>query len=446
MKVDATRERGKETSGRRGIFFGWWVMLASFVGMVFGTAAVLVFSLGVFVQPLQQEFGWSRAQISVAAAIIVWISVLTQPIQGILIDRFGVRRVVLPSIPIFTIALALLYFLPSSIYAFYAAWIVITICGLALWNGSYNKVMVAWFDRKLGLAVGIVSAGQGAGAALVPAISQFLVSHVGWRLAYVGLAAITLVVTLAFNLPLLRDKPADKGLRPDGDTEPHATTLAHMAYDAGLTFREAVKRRAFWIIAVAFFLLGTMSTAIVTHQIPMLIDAGLPAQKAAFVASAFGISLIVGRLVAGFLLDWIFAPYVMMVTLLGPIVGLVMYAHGSTGEIAFLWSACIGFGVGAEFDVLGYLIPRYFGRQAFGKLYGVLLAAFQFGGGIGAAVLGVVRTNNGNYTPGLWGIATTTFLALLLFATLGPYPVRVRSVEPGEDFDSARRVGTRSTP
>ena len=362
MKREAARAEVRETSGRRAIFFGWWVMLASFVGMVFGTAAVLVFSLGVFVQPLQQEFGWTRAQISVAAAIIVWVSVLTQPIQGILIDRFGVRRIVLPSIPIFTIPLALLYFLPSNIFVFYAAWIVITICGLALWNGSYNKVMAAWFDRKLGLAVGIVSAGQGAGAALVPAISQFFVSHFGWRLAYVGLAAITLVVTLLFNLPFLRDKPADKGLYPDGDPSPRTPAPAHGDYDAGLRFGEAARLRSFWIIASAFFLLGTMSTAIVTHQVPMLIDAGLRAQKAAFVASAFGISLIVGRLVAGVLLDWIFAPYVMMVTLLGPIAGLVMYARGSTGDLAFLWSALIGFGVGAEFDVLGYLIPRYFGR------------------------------------------------------------------------------------
>ena len=152
-----------------------------------------------------------------------------------------------------------------------------------------------------------------------------------------------------------------------------------------------------------------------------------------------------GQLVAGFLLDWIFAPYVMIVTLLGPIAGLFMYARGSTGDLAFVWSAFIGFGVGAEFDVLGYLIPRYFGRQAFGKLYGTLLAVFQFGGGIGAAVLGVVRTYHGNYTPGLWGIAMTTFLALLLFATLGPYPARVRSVETGESFGSAGSIETGGT-
>lgn len=441
MAQDAARGGA---SGERAIFFGWWVMIASFVGMVFGTAAVLLFSLGVFIQPLQAEFGWTRAQISVAAAIIVWVSVLTQPIQGILIDRFGVRRIVLPSIPIFTIPLALLYFLPSNILVFYAAWIVITICGLALWNGSYNKVMAAWFDRKLGLALGIVSAGQGAGAALVPALSEYLISHFGWRLAYVGLAAITLAVTLLFNLPFLRNKPADKGLFPDGDRERHAAPATRLAYDAGCSFGEALRLKTFWITAAAFFLLGTMSTAIVTHQVPMLIDAGLPAQRAALVASAFGICLIVGRLVAGFLLDRIFAPYVMMATLLGPVVGLAMYARGGSVDLAFLWSALIGFGVGAEFDVLGYLIPRYFGRQAFGKLYGILLAAFQLGGGIGAAALGIIRTAHGNYTPGLWGIAVTTFLALLLFSRLGPYPSMVGSPASG-GFGSPEPLETGTT-
>ncbi len=251
-------------------------------------------------------------------------------------------------------------------------------------------------------------------------------------------------MTLLFNLPFLRDKPADKGLYPDGDPSPRTPAPAHGDYDAGLRFGEAARLRSFWIIASAFFLLGTMSTAIVTHQVPMLIDAGLRAQKAAFVASAFGISLIVGRLVTGVLLDWIFAPYVMMVTLLGPIAGLVMYARGSTGDLAFLWSALIGFGVGAEFDVLGYLIPRYFGRQAFGKLYGVLLAAFQFGGGIGAAALGVVRTAHGNYTPGLWGITATTFLALMLFAGLGPYATRAQGDARAHGGGSAAPLETGS--
>ena len=116
MPREAARDDGKRQPGT--VFFGWWVTLASLIGMVFGTAAVLVFSLGVFIQPLQQEFGWTRAQISGAAAIIVWVSVLTQPIQGILTDRYGVRRVVLPSIPIFTAPLALLYFLASNIFVF----------------------------------------------------------------------------------------------------------------------------------------------------------------------------------------------------------------------------------------------------------------------------------------------------------------------------------------
>ncbi len=126
------------------MFFGNFVIFAAFLGMVLGPASVLIYSFGVFVGPLEREFGWTRGQISLAATVIVFVSVLTQPLQGALVDRFGVRRVVLISIPIFCASIAGLYFLPSNIFVFYAAWALVTLCGMALWNGSYNKVMAAW--------------------------------------------------------------------------------------------------------------------------------------------------------------------------------------------------------------------------------------------------------------------------------------------------------------
>lgn len=149
-------------------YFGSLVIFAAFIGMVFGPASVLVYSFGVFVGPIEQTFGWTRAQISIAATIIVFVSVITQPIQGILVDRYGVRRVALISVPIFCASIAGLYFIPANIAVFYGAWVAVTLCGMALWNGSYNKVMAAWYDRKLGMAVGVIGAGQGVGAALVP--------------------------------------------------------------------------------------------------------------------------------------------------------------------------------------------------------------------------------------------------------------------------------------
>ena len=426
----STGVQSQRVESRGGVFFGWFVLGASFVGMVFGPASVLLYSFGVFTGPLEHDFGWSRAQISIGASIIVLVSVLTQPLQGMLVDRFGVRRVVLPSIPVFTGALALLYFLNGDIRLFYASWVLITFCGMALWNGSYNKLMAAWYDRKLGLAVGLIGAGQGVGAALVPAICQALITKYGWRIGYVGLALITLIFSLTFSILFLYDKPSDKNQFPDGDRERAPAIIS----DSGLesySFKESARHGSFWIIIGTFFLLGTMSTAIVAHQVPMLVDRHVPPEKAAFVATAFGLSLIVGRIAAGYLLDRFFAPRVLAAFLLGPVMGLSLFALGvGSGGSPFAWAALIGLGVGAEIDVLGYLIPRYFGRKAYALLYGVVLSAFQIGGAIGAAALGIIRTNSGSYSAGLWGIATTTFLAIVLISLLGPYTFRAPAKRP----------------
>lgn len=410
------RASSKAVSSKgEGVYFGWWVVLASFIGLSLGSASMGVFGIGVFIRPLEAEFGWSRAQISFAAAIITYTIVVVSPLQGYLLDRFGVRRVVLTSIPIFSVTLALLYFQGPDIRLFYLAWIVIMGFGTGFLNGSYNKVAAAWFDRRLGLAVGIVSAGQGAGAAIIPILAQFLIGRFGWRLAYVGLGAVALVVTFTINLLLLYDRPADRGLtKADGQELSQAEAT-------GFSVRQCLGLRSFWLTAVAFFFLGTMSTGIATHQVPMLIDRGLSPERAADMQSLFGLALIVGRLGVGYLMDRIHAPFVAMASLLGPVIGLSLYALGAAPGLAALSALLIGFGIGAEFDVLGFIIARYFGRRAYGKLYGLLFSVFLFGGGIGAAGLGIVRTKAGTYSPGLWAVAAATLIALLLLGLLGPY-------------------------
>lgn len=400
-----------------GIFFGWWVLAASFIGLVFGATSLLIYGVGVFVRPLEAEFGWNRAQISFATTIVLYLAVLTNPVQGWLIDRYGARRIILLSIPAFSLAVALLYFLPASLAAFYAAWALIAVCGLALWSGPYNKIIAHWFDRKLGLALGIAAAGQGLGATIVPAISQYLIAHFGWRFAYLGLAAVTFLLTFPMALLLLHDRPSDRKLHPDGAAE--GATRNPLA--AGYDLRSAVRMGRFWLVTAAYFLMGIMTAGITIHQVPMLIETGMSPQNAAFVASALGIGLIVGRLAVGYLLDHFFAPYVMILSLLGPVAGLSLYGVGIAGGAAFLLAGLIGFGIGAEVDLLGFLVPRYFGRQAYGKLYGIILSGFMIGAGLGAFVVGYVRTATGAYPPALWGLVALAILCMLLFARLGPY-------------------------
>lgn len=396
-----------------GVFQGWFVLAAAFVGLVFGATSILIYSVGVFTRPLEAEFGWTRGQISLATTIVLYVAALSNPAMGWLVDRFGARRIILVSIPAFGAAVASLFFLPASLQAFYFAWGAIAVCSIALWSGPYNKIVAQWFDKRLGLALGIVAAGQGIGATLLPTISQYLIGEFGWRLAWVGLGALTVAISFTLNLAMLAERPADPG--------PAANANALPVAQSGLTLREAARERTFWTAIAAYFAVGIMTGGITNHQVPMLVDAGLTPQGAALVASSLGLGLTAGRLIVGWLLDRFHAPFVMIGALCGPLAGISLYAAGFAGNQAYIFAFLIGFGIGAEVDVLGYIIPRYFGRRAYGKIYAFILSAFEFGAGAGAAMVGAIRTARGSYTSGFALLVIAALVSMALFASLGPY-------------------------
>ena len=414
----------EETTPKPGsIFFGWRVVLASFVGLMLGLPALLIFTVGVFTKPLEAEFGWTRQQVSLAAAVYTVVSMLVLPFQGALLDRFGPRRVVLVTMPLFAASVASLYFLPPSLAAYYGTWAVITVLGCGVINTSFNKAVASWFDRRLGLAIGLAVTGQGVGAALLPVIGQQLIGRFGWRLAYVGLAAISFVAITSISLLFMHDSPAARGLPLDGEAPAKG---APAVGEDGLDLRTAVRTRTFKLVAGSFVFLGIMTSAVMTHLVPMLVDRGMTPDRASFVQAVLGLSIITGRLSVGYLLDRFFAPRVLIVSLIGVVLGLLAFARGASGDLAFPAAMLIGFGLGAEIDVLGYLVPRYFGRRAYGKIYGAILAAFQLGAGIGAALLGVLRTKQGTYTLGLYLIAAGTVIAMAILSRLGAYTTSPR--------------------
>lgn len=411
-------DAGKTVDGgvpdsRPGVRSGPWTTFASVVGLTFGPSAIAVLGFGVFVRPLEAEFGWTRTQVSLASVIISWMIVLVSPLQGILIDRFGARPVVLCSIPAFAAGIAALYVLPNNLAVFYLMWVIIPVLAVGLWPLAYLKAVSTWFDRRLGLAIGIANAGIGIGSALVPLIAGTLIATYGWRSGYLGLAIIALAVTWPVSWLFLREQHAVGDARKPGATKAPALF--------GIPFQEAARTRTFWLLAGAYFLLGIINTALITQQIPMLIDSGLTPQAAAFVQSVFGIAMMVGRLGTGYVIDRVFAPWVMIVVSLGAAVACALYGTGVTGGMVFVSACLIGLVVGAEFDVLAFMIKRYFGIVAYGRLYGVIFAVFQFGAGIGAAALPISRGQFGSYTPGLYAFGIVLVLAAAVFSRLGAY-------------------------
>jgi predicted MFS family arabinose efflux permease len=154
----------------------------------------------------------------------------------------------------------------------------------------------------------------------------------------------------------------------------------------------------------------------------MLIDRGFQPGSAAFAASLLGISLIVGRVFVGHLMDRFFAPRVALVFLSGLVVGLALFAWGVSGFMVYFCAILVGLAIGAEFDVIAFFISRYFGPRSFGQIYGIMFGVFQFGSAIGPLAMGIGFDRTGSYSQVLWVMSGITIIAILMIAFLGPYP------------------------
>ncbi|CAM5472822.1 MFS transporter [Eoetvoesiella caeni] len=397
-----------DSSGK--VYQGWATTLASMVGLSLGPSVLLVFCFGTFITPLHKEFGWSIASISAGAMIISVMIMLTSIVQGRLVDRFGGRRLVLVSVPLLGLSFASMYFLPNNIWVFYAAWVVIAWCGLGAWPIAYLKLTGMWFERRLGLAFGIANAGIGIGAAMLPPFAVYIITHYGWRHAYVALGLVAIAITWPIAFFFLKDRK---------DSIKHQAQSAGML--RGMDLKAAWQTRELKIIIAAFSLLGAVTTAAIVHQTRVLIDLGMTPQAAGGLQATLGIALIFGRLCTGWLLDRIHASTIMMVLCVVAALALSGLGTGAPFNSAILCAACIGFVVGAEFDVLSYIIPRYFGIKAFGAIYGVIFAAFQLFAALGIMAVGISRSQFGSYSQALFALALLLVLCALCFQRLGAY-------------------------
>jgi len=381
---------------------------AATVGLVFGPSTFLLFLFGVFVEPLSRTFGWSKPSILIAVTIVSLMIMVISPLQGYLIDRFGTRPIVLASCVTFALGLAGMYFLTTNIVSFYVMYALLPLLGIGLWPVSYLRVVSTWFERRLGLAIGIANGGIGLGAALLPPVITFAILNSSVQWAYVSLGLIVVLVVLPINALFLHEGKAAPG------AQVASAAVAGEADD----FRSLLKTRAFIVLAAAFFLLGFVNTGLVTNQISLLIDGGLKPQNAAFVQSVFGIAVLLGRFLTGVLLDYLPAKRLMSAVCLGGAAACLIYASVPVGGLVFLAAILIGMVYGAEFDVLSYIIKRNFGLAVFGRIYGTIFAVFQLGAALGATLLPLSRAQFQSYAPGLTAYAVALLVSGLLFVML----------------------------
>lgn len=402
-----------------GIYRGWWTVAAASLGLFLSFGAIVPYTFGVFALPLGREFGWTAEQIPLAFTIVSLTALLNMPVVGRLVDRYGARRVVLVYTALFGCGLIALAFLTSRLWHFYLNFFFLGVVAVGTSAVGYSSVVARWFDRRRGLALGLTMAGVGAGAFVLPVVAERLISRVGWRATYLALGAAVLVVSVPV-LWLLLKEPERASEEGGANAAARATTIV-----AGLTRGEAVRTRTFWIMLVSFSLVSMCAQAGLIHLPRMLTDRGVTERAAAIAVSVLGGASLAGRLLTGFFVDRFRAARVAAVcfTVAAAGFGLLLVAPNEFALPGGLLAALlIGYGYGAETDIIPYLISRHYGFRAFGEVYTYLFVTVPLGGVIGPALAGALYRRAGDsYVVPLALCLTLTLCAALLISRLGKH-------------------------
>jgi len=378
-------------------YTGWHVAAAAFVGVMVSFAPIVPYTFSLFLNPLHAAFGWQREAIAGTFALAAITVAVVSPGIGVLLDRFPPRRIILPSIVVFALALASLSRLGPSIQRFYLTYFILGLVANGTAQFAYTRTILTWFTRRRGLAVALILTGSGVGSILIPPLTQWVIDHHGWRNAYLMLGGIALL-GMPLTALLVRNRP----VAPREDE----------SLMSGMTVAAALRTSPFWILASIIMLSAFGENGLVTNLAAMLTEHGVTVQAAALALSVRGGAGILGRLCTGFLIDRFPAQRIQTAILLVSAAGTFILAFSGTSVMALVGAALLGIGLGSEADVAPYLLARYFGRKHFSVLYGLTWTAYAIGGATGPMVIGHFYDRAGSYEPRcVVGLGFTTLLA-----------------------------------
>ncbi|HEU0217829.1 MAG TPA: MFS transporter [Stellaceae bacterium] len=402
----------------RGVFANrWWVVVATVLALIVGAGPINVFSFGVFLKPITAELGIGRGTFSIALTAHSTIGALSCPLMGWMIDRWGVRRCMVPGTVLYAASIAAYSLITADPFA-----LTILLFAVTGWTSPFggpipfSTVIAQWFDRQRGLALGIGMAGVGLGVAMMPQLAGLLIAQFGWRGAYVGMG-IAVMIAAFIPVALFVREPPDFAARPErGQSRGAALNLPGV--EVGAAFRSGL----FWALGMAFFLDVIAINGTLTHIVPLLTDRGIAREVAITAMSGTGIALLVGRVLSGWFLDRFWGPYVAIGFFTMPMIGLVLLMSQAGGAVPFLGAIFCGLGIGAEIDLMAFFVSRYFGLKNYAKIYGTMFGLFGLGVGIGPALSGFSFDRFHSYTPIFVLYVIMLFVTCVIFLRLGPYP------------------------
>ncbi len=420
----------------------WWVVFGSLIGLIVGNGPVMQFTFGVFLKPISQDTGWDRGTISLALNTGLILTGIATPFMGKLMDKYGIRIIAVPCVLLLALATAAVSFAGTSPVYFIFIYALMGIFAAGQTPMPYSKAIASWFDKKRGLALGVAISGVGLGTAFVPKFAGYMIANYGWRSAYLGMAVLLVILAVPALLFFVRDSKFAVG---KGASAPKVSM-------AGLTGKEALSNGKFWLLAATFFCVALSANGAIAHVVPMLTDRGISPHVAVSAMAVAGFALIGGRLLSGYLLDKVFAPYVAVVFFAVPLLGLGVLFSADTVAMGAAGTILIGIGLGAEVDLIAFLLTRYIGNRSFGEVYGYLFAIFMLGSGMGPMLMGASFDYFGEYSQGISVLMASLVIAILLTLRLGKYVYCAgedsanKNVGDGSDIASNLKDGTSISP
>jgi len=384
-------------------------------GIGYSTMAIQTYGVGPFVASLEAEFGWSRAQVMLGLTISNSIGVLLNFAVGVLADRVGPRRVALGGVVVKTGAIALLATATGTMVNWSLLWVLVALGAVLAQANVWASAVAGRFDKGRGLALAVTLSGSSFCAAILPLLAAKLIGAYGWRTAFVAVAAVWLAVALPVVFFFFRGRQDDQ--RRSKQPEARREAIAALP---GVTIREGMGMIAFWQLMVAAFAFAFYTMAIAPNLVPLMTEKGQSAMAAAELAAMMGIVGIVARISAGFLLDHFSAKVLGTIVFTLPVIGCGLMLVEVPGYLV-LMLAVVSFGVtiGAEYDVVFYLVSRHFGLRSFASLMGALLTAGALGGAVAPVVAGWLHDRFGSYDQVLVVLMALMGSGAAAIATMG---------------------------
>lgn len=396
--------------------YGWKSLLAATIGTMCGIFTLTNYTQGFFVGPVTSEFGWSAPQFFLSYTVLMCSGLLTGPLIGYIAQRVGLRTVGIVGLIGHSLAYVVLSLNTGSLMLWYLSWALVAILGAGslpiIWTGVLNN----WFTKHRGKAIGITMAGTGLGAFLLPPIVEFLIANHGWRTAYRGIGLGALLISLPIVFALFKEKP-DSSTATDGEV------MVNKVETWGLTTKDAMRTKQFWILGAVLFLTVIVVAGLLSNFERIMTEQGFERSSIAQIAAVMGLTVIIGRLMVGALVDRFWAPGVAACFFLVATLGLlILVGTQVTMATALLVAVMIGLAAGAELDLLAYLTGKYFGPAHYPAIFGLIIAFFTVGAGIAPPLFGMAAQMFQGYGTMLSISIGLLLVSILLFLSLGRYP------------------------